>query len=467
VLFSTEIFWLFFVSLYLAILLVRLVLKNVAANNMLLLAASYYFYGYWDVKFLSLIFLVSAQTYILAKLIRKSQSDVRKSVFLTLSVGLNIGVLFAFKYYDFFLVELFHIIGKTEPSGLLHLVLPVGISFYIFQSLTYVIDTKNDEIYHEPTLIEYFTYVAFFPQLVAGPIERARKLLPQFQNIPSVNVDMLLRSFSLISLGLFLKLVIADSLSPLVDHIFGNYKSLEGGELVLGIIYFSIQIYCDFCGYSTIAIGVALSMGYRLSVNFKTPYLSTSVTNFWRRWHVSLSTFFRDYVYIPLGGSRGTMGTYISATMITFVLSGIWHGAGTGFMMWGFLHGLFVILEKITPSMKSLSNNMFLEGVRWFRTMTLVGVAWVFFRLETVAESFEYLSRLGSNLSVPVSFRSGLVAVVVLIVIDIFMRKDPLLVNLEEGQPRFVWLIFSIMLAVSISFMMFAETKNDFIYFQF
>lgn len=300
-LFSSSIFWVFFAVVALLLESNTRFIGSIKIQNFILLIASYFFYGYWDWQFLSLIFLVSLQTYIFAKLIDKYKNH--KKIALISSVLINISVLFYFKYANFFVSELVYAFGVKNSFTLENIILPVGISFYIFQSFTYVLDVYFGKIHPEKDPVKYFTFIAFFPQLVAGPIERASELLPQFNHLKKITLDNLYVGIKIIIIGLFLKSFIADSIAPFTDQIFMNYSNFNGGTLLIGAIGFTIQIYGDFAGYSLIAIGVAKIMNFELMKNFNTPYFSISIQDFWRRWHISLSSFFRDYVYIPLGGS--------------------------------------------------------------------------------------------------------------------------------------------------------------------
>ena len=264
--------------------------------------ASYLFYSYWDWRFLSLIIVVSFQTFYFGKLIKIFVKH--KKIYFIFFILINLLILFFFKYFNFFFLNFVNLFNLNNDLVLNRIILPVGISFYIFQSITYVIDIYFEKIKPEKNIINYFAYVAFFPQLVAGPIERASSLLPQFKKLHGVNLRNFYLGLKYIIIGLSFKIVIADHLATHVDKIFNLYYDLSGGVLLLGALLFSIQIYCDFCGYSLVAIGVAKIMNFNLSRNFDTPYFATSIKNFWRRWHISLSNFFKDYVYIPLGGSR-------------------------------------------------------------------------------------------------------------------------------------------------------------------
>ena len=384
-------------------------------------------------------------------------------------------VLAVFKYYNFFVesfINLFEV-GRGDSAFLtLEIVLPVGISFYVFQTLTYVVDVYKGKITSRPTLLIYFSYVAFFPQLVAGPIERAKNLLPQFGEIKKFRYDDLLIGGCLIIVGLFLKLYVADPLGQISDKIFLDSSDYNSGERILGIVYFSGQIYGDFCGYSTVAIGLARILGFRLMINFRTPYFSSSVSDFWRRWHISLSSFFRDYIYIPLGGSRSGWIICIVATMVTFLLSGLWHGAAWGFVLWGGLHGFFVVLEKYIPwSFSTPNSNRILSAVAVGAcstyTLVVVGILWVFFRLPNIDEAFSYLEIFRVGLELPQKERFGLLVLPLLLAVDLFWRTDPLLESKFSRRSFFSEIFLAFLLCFVITGVLNSGDNNAFIYFQF
>ncbi len=387
-LFTTGIFWIFFIFVYIFLFFNLKVTKSIKIQNCILLISSYLFYGYWDWRFLGLIFLVSIQTF-LSGIIIKSLSNHKKTILIS-SLFINLSLLFYFKYANFFVNEFISIFNLNNNFLLENIILPVGISFYIFQSFTYVLDVYNKKIKPERNLINYLTFIAFFPQLVAGPIERASSLLPQFKNLQEINQVALLEGIKLIIVGLFLKVFIADNISNGVDDIFMNYQNFTSGTLILGALGFSIQIYCDFSGYSLIAIGIAKTMGFSLMKNFDLPYMSTSLQEFWRRWHISLSSFFRDYLYIPLGGKKTTPNKNFRNILITFFASGLWHGANWTFIIWGVLHGLIIVLEK---KIRFKINKFF----HWTITFCAVTFLWILFRSETLNDFFQYTSLLFST----------------------------------------------------------------------
>ncbi len=317
-----------------------------------LLIASYYFYMCWNAKYAVLILFSTVITYLSGLLIEKVKSEdkeqkkkiVLKNWIVAGSFTINLGILFFFKYTGFMFVTLekiFNIMHISLHMPAFDIILPVGISFYTFQALSYTMDVYRDEIKAEKSFFKYALFVSFFPQLVAGPIERSKNLLKQLEGNKRFDFDVAKDGFMLMLWGLFLKIVVADRIGIFVDTVYGDFESFGGLYIVVASILFAIQIYCDFAGYSTIAMGAAQILGIKLMENFDAPYLSTSVADFWRRWHISLTTWFKDYLYIPLGGSRkGTLRKYINK-IIVFLISGLWHGAGFSYIVWGGLNGLY------------------------------------------------------------------------------------------------------------------------------
>ncbi|WP_273275459.1 MBOAT family O-acyltransferase, partial [Maribacter polysiphoniae] len=327
-----------------------LVAKNITLRNILILISSYLFYGWWEWRFLFLIVISSFVDFYVGNSLGKIEGIKQRKTLLYISLLVNLGFLFYFKYTNFFIdsfVESFKLFGKTLDVSTLNIILPVGISFYTFQTLSYTIDIYRRQLKPTNDPIAFFAFVAFFPQLVAGPIERASHLLPQFYKTHKFNYTQIKSGLLLIVFGLFKKMVIADRAALYVNEVYNNPGNYEGIETITATVLFAVQIYCDFSGYSDIAIGTARTLGFDLMKNFDSPYLSKSITEFWRRWHISLSTWFRDYVYIPLGGSRkGSYRTYANL-FIVFLVSGLWHGAAITFVIWGAVHGTFIVAEKI------------------------------------------------------------------------------------------------------------------------
>ncbi|UCD62099.1 MAG: MBOAT family protein, partial [Flavobacteriaceae bacterium] len=322
-----------------------IVAKNKTARNVFLLAASYFFYGWWDWRFLFLIVISSLVDYVVGHQLSQTSIYKRRKLLLGLSLLVNLGFLCYFKYTNFFIetfVDSFRLFGKNIEVSTLNIILPVGISFYTFQTLSYTIDVYRNQLKPTKDILSFFAFVAFFPQLVAGPIERASHLLPQFYKTYRFNYELVKSGLLLMAFGLFKKMVIADRVAILVNQVYNNPSEYHGYETILATVFFAFQIYCDFSGYSDIAIGIGRTMGFDLMKNFDSPYFSKSITEFWRRWHISLSTWFRDYVYIPLGGNRkGEARTYFNLFAV-FLISGLWHGAAMTFLIWGAIHGLII-----------------------------------------------------------------------------------------------------------------------------
>jgi D-alanyl-lipoteichoic acid acyltransferase DltB (MBOAT superfamily) len=349
------------------------------AQNVLLLAASYFFYGYWDYRFLGLIVLSSAVDFILAKQIQLNSNEKQRKGLLALSLVFNLGVLAGFKYFDFFIDSansLFNALGMPIQYELLQLIFPVGISFYTFQTLSYTIDVYRRKIEPTSDVIAFFGFVSFFPQLVAGPIERAADLLPQFNRQRAFNYNIGVQGLRQILWGMFKKVVLADNAAKIADQVFAHVEDASPIQLLLGVSMFFIQVYGDFSGYSDIAIGTARLFGFRLSVNFSTPFFSRSFSEFWRRWHITLNTWFRDYVYFPLGGSRNGRLRHLINISIVFVLCGFWHGAAWTFIFWGALNALYFVIEfLIFPRPKEQKS---LSELKWPSIRAVLGMLIVF-----------------------------------------------------------------------------------------
>ncbi len=372
-------------------------------QNLLLLAASYVFYGWWDYRFLSLLGISTVVDYCCGMAMKKYRH--RKRIFLIISISTNIGILGTFKYFDFFLnsaTQILESLGWQAHLPVLGVILPVGISFYTFQTLAYSIDVYRGK--QEPTrdLLSFALYVAYFPQLVAGPIERSTKLLPQIQRPRRVTRSDLVAGAELCVMGYFKKVFIADGVATIANELFANSDSQSGLALLIAVYLFALQIYGDFSGYSDIARGVSRLFGIRLCLNFRQPYLAANITDFWRRWHISLSTWLRDYLYIPLGGNRkGLVRTYINL-FVTMLLGGLWHGAAWTFVVWGGLHGLYLSLHKLMlrgrrPE-QARPPETFRTTLKWglavAATFNLVCLTWVFFRAQSITQAAHILTRI-------------------------------------------------------------------------
>ena len=379
--------------------------KNLKAQNALVLVASYVFYGWWDWSFLWLILFSTLINYFFAIGLGKYDKERTRKIILWSSVAVNMGFLGFFKYYNFFLdnfIQAFSFFGNPITIRGLDIVLPVGISFYTFQTMSYTIDVYRKQLEPTKDFVAFSAYVSFFPQLVAGPIERAINFLPQFYTNRTFDYVKAVDGCRQILWGLFKKIVIADNCAEYANKIFENYQDYNGATLFLGAVFFAFQIYCDFSGYSDIAIGTSRLFGFSLMQNFAFPYFSRDVAEFWRRWHISLSTWFRDYVYIPLGGSRVNKWKQVRNTFIIFILSGFWHGANWTFVAWGALHALYflplLLNGKNRKNIHVLNANNYLPTLRdvisILSTFILITFAWVFFRAANFTEALKYISNI-------------------------------------------------------------------------
>jgi alginate O-acetyltransferase complex protein AlgI len=368
-----------------------------------LLLASYFFYASWDYRFLSLIALSTVVDFWAARAIHRSKDPARRRLFLLASLTTNLGMLGFFKYFDFFLENLIVLLGKLGWSpelSTLGIILPVGISFYTFQTLSYTIDVYRSDVEPSDDFVAFATFVAFFPQLVAGPIERFGRLFPQLARPSGPKLHYLRMGLFLVLQGYLKKVVIADNIAPVVDEVFQSPAAYNAGELCEAAILFAAQIYCDFSGYTDIARGVAYFLGVELVANFRAPFCSRSITEFWRRWHISLSQWLRDYLYIPLGGNRrGAARTYANL-MTTMLLGGLWHGAAWTFLAWGAIHGFLLAFERLlglattdTPPSASWRSVPF-QLVRWLITFALVVAAFVFFRADSIGDACSILASI-------------------------------------------------------------------------
>jgi D-alanyl-lipoteichoic acid acyltransferase DltB (MBOAT superfamily) len=366
------------------------------------LIASYYFYMCWKPAFAVLILTSTATDYLVGLGLNKYQTKVRRRLLLSASLVVNLGLLFTFKYLDFSLTNVdsaLKALGFEIVLPYPELVLPVGISFYTFQTLSYTIDVYQRKIPTEYHFGRFALYVSYFPQLVAGPIERANRLLPQLKNKSTFSLNRLSSGLRLILWGLFKKMCVADLVATPVATIYANPTLFDGSFLLLGTLLFAIQIYCDFSGYSDIAIGCARIMGIDLMINFRQPYFAKSFTEFWQRWHISLTTWFRDYVYIPLGGKRCSKNRWVINILIVFIVSGIWHGAAWTFIAWALLHAIYLLGERmLRPYLITFSKTIGLDRLSWlqsliqvFVTFSLVTIAWVFFRAQTFSDAINIL----------------------------------------------------------------------------
>jgi len=359
----------------------------------ILLLSSYYFYMSWNVKYVVLILLTTVVSYIAALLMERTEDKRKKKWCLAGALVISLGVLFFYKYFDFFSNSVADLLNRmaipVEPY-VLYLMLPVGISFYTFQTLSYVIDVYRGEVKATRHFGKYATFISFFPQLVAGPIERTRNLLPQIEKEHTFDCDKAIAGAKMIAWGFFKKIAIADTIAVYVDAVYGNLPQYRGFTLVIATVLFAFQIYCDFSGYSDIAIGVAKLLDVDLMTNFKSPYMASSIKEFWSRWHISLSTWFRDYVYIPLGGNRVKPFRQKVNLLITFLVSGLWHGANWTFVLWGAIHGLGQVVENLWTEGKKKQRTWY--GMLF--TFSFVCFAWIFFRADSISDAWYVVTNL-------------------------------------------------------------------------
>lgn len=450
--------------------------KNVQLRNIFLIAASYTFYGWWDWRFLSLIIISSfVDFYVGRRLDQEEQTKTRKRLLL-FSLFVNLGFLGFFKYYNFFVdsfIDTFTLFGMELRRSSLNIILPVGISFYTFQTLSYTLDIYYRKMKPTNDIFSFFAFVAFFPQLVAGPIERAKNLLPQFYEKRSINYDQLRSGLLLMAWGFFKKIVLADRLARYVDTVYGDVGNISGWPLVLAVIFFAFQLYLDFSAYSDIAIGSARTMGFNLSLNFKRPYLASSFSDFWKRWHISLSSWFKDYVYIPLGGNRVGQWKLIRNIMIVFLLSGLWHGASWNFVIWGAINGLFILVFdrfiSITKSSRLLSS--LFVSIMWALSL-------IFFRAETFGDAITVYKNLFAASSGKLA-EYGLVAQELKFAIILLLLYIVFEIFVENRKNLYQWFInlhyifrWAVYLCIVVSIILFGSygvglNDNNFIYFQF
>ena len=457
--------------------------RSLRWQNLLILAASYFFYGWWSKMFLGLLALSTLLDYSYGFWVA-SPNRKKARLFLWLSIINNLGILGVFKYYNFFATELqnaFEAIGIHTNPVLLQVALPIGISFYTFHGMSYVFDIYRGHQKPVSNFIDYAVFVSFFPLLVAGPIERANHLLPQVQRKRTFRYVQAIEGCRLVLWGMFKKVVIADTLAVTVDNIFGSYQEMSGISLIFGAIAFSFQIYCDFSGYSDIALGTAKLFGFELLSNFKFPYFSRDIAEFWRRWHISLSSWFRDYLYIPLGGSREGKSKAVRNTFIIFVVSGFWHGASWNFISWGFIHACgFLPLLLLNRNRKHVSTvvaeDRMLPNLKELRqmitTFIFVTFAWIFFRAPDMQLAVAYIARIfvdiyqhpGGLFTVPEGY-SMLMYIVPLLLGDWWLRRDER--KLKSFNNKYLRVLFYMLLIFILVYKSMELDNTTFIYFQF
>lgn len=464
--------------------------KNLKRQNILLLVASYLFYGWWDWRFLSLIFISTTLDFTIGRWLGKHDAnDKKRKAIISISFITNLGLLGFFKYFNFFIdsfTSLITAFGLQANEMSLRIILPVGISFYTFQSLSYTIDVYRRKLKPTNDPIAFFAFVSFFPQLVAGPIERATNLLPQFYVKRTFSYNKAIDGLRQILWGLFKKIVIADNCATYANEAFNNYQDYSGFTMILGAIFFAFQIYCDFSGYSDIAIGTARLFGFNLMRNFAFPYFSRDMAEFWRRWHISLSTWFRDYVYIPLGGSRGSKWQQVRNTFIVFTVSGFWHGANWTFVAWGALNALYfmplLLMKQNRKNLDIVAQGRVLpslrEAIQILITFSLTLIAWVFFRANSMTDALEILRRIFTSAhhisilelrSLANSFwitTAHIILLILFVFIEWIQRDKQHALQFDQVKvPRTIrWSYYYIIIFLIFYF---SGTQQDFIYFQF
>jgi len=458
--------------------------KNLRLQNILLLVSSYFFYACWDWRFMFLLIFSTLLDYYTGIKIHEAISQRMKLVWLWISIGINLGFLGVFKYYNFFaesFSEGLSLLGLKANLGTLEIILPVGISFYTFHGLSYVIDIYKDRIKPERNIIAYSVFVSFFPLLVAGPIERATHLLPQILKKREFNYSKAIDGLRQILWGLFKKIVIADNCAEFANIIFNNSEDYSGSTLVLGALFFTFQIYCDFSGYSDIALGTARLFGIDLLRNFAFPYFSRDIAEFWRRWHISLSSWFKDYLYIPLGGSKGGLWLKVRNTFIIFIVSGFWHGANWTFIVWGFLNALFImpsiIFNTNRNNMEIVAKGKYLPSIKDFFaiaiTFSLTVFAWIFFRATDVSHAFSYVSEIFSQslFTVPDFPKIGKsVPIILLTIAFIIMEwigREEQFAIAKIGATWYKPIRWAMYYTIIIAIFHFTGKEQQFIYFQF
>lgn len=453
--------------------------RNLKLQNVLIVLSSAVFYGWWDWRFLTLILFSSILDFTIGNLLRNEQILAKRKMLLWLSILVNLGFLGFFKYYNFFVEsfrETFTFFGYAIENQTLNIILPVGISFYTFQTLSYTIDVYRKQLEPTKSVIAFLAFVSFFPQLVAGPIERASNLLPQFYKIREFNYNQAINGIRQILWGLFKKIVIADNCAKYANIIFNNSDDYSGSTLFLGAIFFTFQIYCDFSGYSDIAIGISRLFGFDLKQNFAFPYFSRDIAEFWRRWHISLSTWFRDYLYIPLGGSKGSTGKKVRNTFIIFIVSGFWHGANWTFVMWGLLNAIYFLPLLLTKRNRVHTNlvaedHIFAspkEILQVTSTFLLTVLAWIFFRANNITHAFKMISDIFSIelFSWPQFFNFEIILLLLFFVaIEWFGRSYKYAIEGIYHLPIFIRWAFYFCIVISI--FVFTGEQQEFIYFQF
>lgn len=453
--------------------------KSKSTQNFLLISASYYFYSCWNWHFLFLLVFSTLLDYFSALKIEKSTNLKIRKIWFWLCVLINLGFLAVFKYYNFFansFATMFTSFGFKSSPVLLNIILPVGISFYTFHGLSYIIDIYYKRIVAEKNFIDYSLFVSYFPLLVAGPIERATHLLPQIKVKRNFNFEKAKEGIYQIIWGLVKKIVIADSCAVYANQIFDNYQSMNSLSLLLGAIYFAFQIYGDFSGYSDIALGTSKLFGMDLLRNFNFPYFSRDIAEFWRKWHISLSSWFRDYLYIPLGGSNGSLWLKVRNTFIIFLVSGFWHGANWTYLAWGLLNAIYflplLLLKRNRKNINTFTIGFNYDSIKNIFNITITFLltcfAWIFFRSKTITDAFLYIKKMSTDLHFKAQYFAierynyELIYLLILFIIIEWNFRE----KIEPISGKYARLKLSLCLVVILALGIFSDSK-EFIYFQF
>jgi D-alanyl-lipoteichoic acid acyltransferase DltB (MBOAT superfamily) len=471
--------------------------NKIEVQNSLLLIASYFFYSWWDWRFLFLLVILSVANYLFAIRIEENRTNHKGKIWFITGLIVNLGVLGVFKYYNFFIdgfINMFSLVGYDLSGSTTKIIIPVGISFYVFLSLSYIIDIFKKTLTANRNIIEVLLSLSFFPIILSGPIQRPMTLITQISKKREFSYKQAVDGLKQILWGLFVKVVIADNLAEYVDDFFLNYNNYSGSTLLLGAIFYSVQIYADFSGYSDMAIGISKLFGINLMRNFAYPYLARDITEFWKRWHISLTTWFRDYVFLPLSFSvswriRGEkilliktdLFIYILASIITWLLTGFWHGAKYTFIIWGLIHGVFLIIYHLQKNQRKrllkrlgvTNNHMYVVFVETFITITIVMLAWIFFRADNIDQAIRYLTGIFSSSLFSLPYFPGMRKAFIMIILVIgfvfieWIGKEQQyaisILGLRWRKPLRYGLYYAIILAI----ILFSGKQQQFIYFQF
>ncbi len=453
--------------------------RSLRLQNFFVLLANYIFYAYWDYRFLSLVIISSTICFVTGLLISKTEQQLKRKTILVVSLILNLGILGFFKYYNFFITsanDLLEGFGLNVNLQLLQLILPLGISFYTFKVITYIVDVYRKDMSPTREVIAFFAFVSFFPTMIAGPIDKARNLLPQFLKKREFSDPEARDGLRQMLNGFVKKLVIADNIAPLTNDIFSNYLQYDGLTLLIGAFLFAIQIYCDFSGYSDIAIGTARLFGFSVTKNFNYPYFSRDIAEFWRRWHISLSNWLRDYLYVPLCGRKPSRWKKARNIILTFAVCGLWHGANWNFIAWGVLLGLYFVPITVIKSKRFLGTAgegrklpSFRELLSMLGTFSMVLLSWIFFKSETLGDAFRYIGRIVTHLYLAESpikpYFPMLLVSIIMLLLEWVQRKKDFVLQIADLPIILRWVVYYG--AVLTVFLYGVFNVNQFIYLDF